>query len=324
MITLEDLSLAYRKAKVDLYYTSHPDLGMIADYEQDLYGNLKSLLSRVNGADEEWVTSPNFLGAWTLAAKGLRCDGADKKKFPPTGNGSLIYSSPKDEWDAACAAGVEIQAEFRLMAQPSMDFHVLSALWMLRVGCHYDKNLDECAYGSRLRRTTKGEFNARSLGSFRPYLKPFRDWRNGGIRAMRSALEAKKSIVALTADVSSFYHELNPEFMLKDDFNQKLDLPEILRHPGHKKLHRLFIGALQAWAKGTPLKKGLPVGLPASAVVANMALIDLDRLMRQQIAPLYYGRYVDDLILVMDGGDQFSSTADVWEWIFRRSGTLLD
>ena len=329
MITLEDLSLAYRKAKVDLYYTSHPDLGMIADYERKLHKNLQALLGKINGADEEWISSKGFLGEWTLAAKGLGCvaDDGDKKKFPPASIGCLIYSSPKDEWDAACAnlaEGTEVQAEFRLMAQASMDFHVLSALWMLQVGCHYDKKLDDCAYGSRLRRTTKGEFNTRSLGSFKSYLKPFRDWRNGGIRAMRSALEAKKSIVALTADVSSFYHELKPDFMLDDHFNQKLDLPESLDQPEQKKLHRLFIHALQAWAKTTPLKKGLPVGLPASAVVANMALIELDRLMQQQMTPLYYGRYVDDLILVMDGGKQFSSTAEVWEWIFRRSGTLLD
>lgn len=329
MITIEDLSLAYRKAKVDLYYTSHPDLGMIADYEQNLYEKLQSLLGRINGVDEGWVTSSDFLGEWTLAAKGLWCEEDDgrKKKFPPVSNGCLIYSSPKDEWDAACAnlaQKVEIQAEFRLMAQPGMDFHVLSALWMLCVGCHYDKHLDGCAYGSRLRRTTKGEFNERSLGSFKPYLKPFRDWRSGGIRAMRSALEAKKSIVALTADVSSFYHELKPDFMLNDGFNKRLGLDEILKKPKQKKMHRLFICALQAWASGTPLGKGLPVGLPASAVVANMALIDLDRLMQQQITPLYYGRYVDDLILVINGGDQFNSTAEVWEWIFARSGKLLD
>jgi hypothetical protein len=328
IFNLEDLSLAYRKAKVDLYYTSHPDLGMIADYEQDLHGKLQALLDKINGSDEDWIGSSEFLGPWTLAAKGLACRGIDGKKgkFPPTGCGSLIHSSPRDEWDAACAnlaEGAVIEAEFRLMARPSMDFHVLSALWMLQIGCHYDKNLDDCAFGSRLRRTTKGEFNERSLGSFKPYLKPFRDWRNGGIRAMRSALEAKKSIVALTADVSSFYHELQPDFMLSDSFNQLLDLPESLSQPEHKKLHRLFIGALQEWAKNTPLEKGLPVGLPASAVVANMALIELDRVIREQVTPLYYGRYVDDIILVMDGGKQFNSTEDVWEWIFGRSNSLL-
>lgn len=66
------------------------------------------------------------------------------------------------------------------------------------------------------------------------------------------------------------------------------------------RLHQLFITALEAWAKLTPLGKGLPVGLPASAVVANAALFKLDQFIEQQVVPLYYGRYVDDILLVME------------------------
>ncbi|WP_419601606.1 RNA-directed DNA polymerase, partial [Thiolapillus sp.] len=138
---------------------------------------------------------------------------------------------------------------------------------------------------------------------------------------MRTALEDNKKIVAVTADVSSFYHELNPGFMLKDEFNCLFDL-ELTEEDA--KLHRLFIAALQAWADKTPLKKGLPVGLPASAVVANMALIELDRMMERQVAPLYYGRYVDDFLLVMENGAGFDSTEDLWEWLFARSDGLLN
>jgi hypothetical protein len=71
------------------------------------------------------------------------------------------------------------------------------------------------------------------------------------------------------------------------------------------------------------LKKGLPVGLPASAVVANMALIELDRLIERQVAPLYYGRYVDDIMLVMENGAGLHSTVDLWKWLFARSGRKL-
>ena len=207
------------------------------------------------------------------------------------------------------------------MAKVSLDFHVLSALWMLKVGCQYDRNLTASSYGNRLRRGEDGEINPLSLGSFKPYLKPFRDWRDNGIQSMRTALEDNKKIVAVTADVSSFYHELNPGFMLKDEFNCLFDL-ELTEEDA--KLHRLFITALQAWADKTPLRKGLPVGLLASAVVANMALIELDRLMEKQVAPLYYGRYVDDFLLVMENGAGFNSTEELWEWLFARSDGLLD
>jgi hypothetical protein len=54
-----------------------------------------------------------------------------------------------------------------------------------------------------------------------------------------------------------------------------------------------------------------------------MALIELDRLVEQQIAPLYYGRYVDDILLVMENGADFRSTIELWEWLFARSGGKL-
>ena len=57
--------------------------------------------------------------------------------------------------------------------------------------------------------------------------------------------------------------------------------------------------------------------------VANIALIELDRLIERQVVPLYYGRYVDDLILVMENGSDIQSTEQLWEWLFARSGGLL-
>lgn len=326
MISLVDLGLAFRKAKVDLYYSTHASLSEIADYEEDLHANLSALRVKINGEDESWVKSSNFLGTWTLAAKSVDMS-AWKKYRAENGNG-LIFSSPSEEWQHACGALAEQEqpskpeAQFRVMAQCSLDFHVLSALWMMKVGHLFDAKLTDCAYGNRLRRKQNEQgINPLSLGSFKPYLKPFRDWRDNGINAMRFALDSGKKIVALTADVSSFYHELNPGFMLDSTFFADLlglDLSE-----EELKLHRLFILSLQAWAAKTPLKKGLPVGLPASGVIANVALVELDRIIERQVVPLYYGRYVDDILLVMENGSDFSSTKQLWNWLFARSENKL-
>lgn len=43
IISLEELGLAYRKAKVDLYYSSHVSLEAIASYEESLHTNLTVL-----------------------------------------------------------------------------------------------------------------------------------------------------------------------------------------------------------------------------------------------------------------------------------------
>ncbi len=326
MTNLHDLGLAYRKAKVDLYYSSHASLDAIADYEESIHDNLGTLLAKLQGDDETWVTQTEFIGGWTLGAKSVDMSRWEQYR-EQYGNG-LIHSSPAEEWAHACSLlgeGSEPQkpkAEFRVMARCSLDFHVLSTLWMLKVGHLFDAKLTSCAYGNRLRRTHNREaINPLSLGTFESYLKPFRDWRDNGIQAMRTALDADKRIVALTADVSSFYHELSPDFMLAPAF--VADVLALELSDSQAKLHRLFIHALKAWSAATPLKKGLPVGLPASAVVANVALAELDRIVEQQLAPLYYGRYVDDILLVMENGANFRSTAELWEWLFFRSAGKL-
>lgn len=321
MITLEDLILAWRKAKVDLYYSTNPPLLEIADYEDKLLDNLERLHQRINGEDQDWVTDPEFLGTWTLAPKAINFSGGTKKPVDDehaAKETTLIFASPDAEWESLTTDKREYPtAEFRLMARCSIDFHVFSALWMLRVGHLFDKPLGDNVYGSRLRRNGRDELNVMALGSFKPYLKPFRDWRDGAIKAMRNALTDKKDVIALTADVSSFYHQLNPGFMLNAGFHLKAN---VTLNEDETRLNQFFITALQAWAKNTPLQKGLPVGLPASAIVANAALIELDQFIDQQVVPLYYGRYVDDILLVMHNTSKFTTSNGFWEWVINRNG----
>lgn len=311
-VSLTDLGLAYRKAKVDLYYSTNPSLFAIANYEEELTANLTRLQGKLNGKSTAWVKTEKFLGDWTVAPKSIN-------PRPDSDEGSeagLIFAAPEDEW-ANLAEGNKPIAEFRIMASCSIDFHVLSALWMLEVGNHFDKALSANVYGSRLRRNRRQEINKLAMGSFKPYLRPFREWRDGGIKAMRSALADGRKVLALTADVSSFYHELNPGFMLDEAF---LKVAGVELNDRQAKLHRLFITAFQAWSQNTPLKQGLPVGLPASAVVANAALLRLDQFIEQQVIPLYYGRYVDDILLVMENTSDIRTTKQFWEWVFNRDG----
>ena len=66
---IERLGLAYRKAKVDLYYSTNVNLELIADYEDDLHKNLTELFSLINNDDEEWVKSKEFVGSWMFVPK---------------------------------------------------------------------------------------------------------------------------------------------------------------------------------------------------------------------------------------------------------------
>lgn len=322
-IELSRFGLAYRKAKADLYYSSDPDIFMIADYEDDLHNNLLNLKNWIDGDDESWAENAEFIGGWSLATKAVDITGWDDES-DLTG---LFFSSPAEKWEFLSSAKAKQgserpTAEFRLMANCSMQLHVLSALWILEVGHLFDEKLQNCAYGNRLRRKQdESDFNDLSLGSFSPYLKPFRDWRDNGLGAVRTALDAEKKVIAITADVKSFYHELNASFMLEPDFVEGVLGLDLNKY--QLKLNRLFVKSLSTWADLTPLRRGLPVGLPASALIANVALYELDRVIEQQIVPLHYGRYVDDILLVIENKSNIQSPQEVWEWIFSRTGNLL-
>jgi len=327
--TLARLITAYRKAKVDLYYSSNPSLLAIADYEDDLENNLKKLANKINGKSRAWVKEENFLGSWSLIPKSYsvkqqKRDDADCNCQNSEETGIVFASSARSQNKYKPCEGevVEHTATFRLMAECPIDFHVLASLWIMEVGAAFDAKLSDSVRGSRLRRTEQGEkkFNELSLGSFKPYLKPFKDWRDDGIQAMREGLKADKKLVALTADVSSYYHRLQPDFMLDEKFHQ---LVGIELNAEQKALNKLFIEAVKAWAKQTPLERGLPVGLPASAIIANMALFELDQIIEENLRPLYYGRYVDDIMLVLENTTEICSQQDLWELMANVSGDAL-
>lgn len=319
--TLDQIVVAYHRAKVDLYYASESRLFDMLEYEENIEANLEWLVRRLNGNDEEWVQQPGFVGTYTLAPKGV-----DIRHCTRTN--SFHWSDPASAWRALVlgAAGNRPTAEFRVMSLCSIGMHVLSTLWMQTAGAKMEAALGPEAMGSRLKRTRSGNLNTRAPGSFQHYYRPYGQWRDRGLAAMTAALDLGDSVIALTADVESFYHKLNPDFLLESEFTDRVLHIEL--SPDEQKLNRLFVASLRSWseyvaAEGGWTARGLPVGLPASAVVANLALVELDRIIVEEIQPLYYGRYVDDVILVMKDGPRFSSQRGMWHWIIDRSRGLL-
>ena len=80
IVSLSQLGLAYRKAKVDLYYSTNPSLFDIANYEDKLAINLARLKAQIEAADESWAKDPEFSGTWTLAPKAIKSSDNDRDK----------------------------------------------------------------------------------------------------------------------------------------------------------------------------------------------------------------------------------------------------
>lgn len=70
-LTIEDLLVAYRKAKADCFFeNTFPTAINFAEYEQDLLGNLNKLLDSLQSNDG-FYSNDDFIGEFRLLPKKL-------------------------------------------------------------------------------------------------------------------------------------------------------------------------------------------------------------------------------------------------------------
>lgn len=326
-VTLTDLFFAFRKAKADCFFERTICIAsQFAEYEQDLSRKLVELLTRLHAGQIEALFAES-LGQTRVVAKKLGAAAkVPKKNSVPDGHS--FFSDPARAFERLCSSH-DLTPEFRLVGEFPVEMHVLSALWINLAGHKFDAVLSKSAYGSRLRRyrpepgapkDSLGAYHLEAVGSFQPYFGPYKEWRNRGLKAIRTELEAGHAVVAISMDLTSYYHRVDPAFMADGRF---LAEAGIALSDWELQFTQDFTAALSEWSKrvatdmhvlGCSKREvtvgGLPIGLSLSRVVANALLVGLDRDIEQGLTPVYYGRYVDDLFLVLrDPGDLQSAEA---------------
>jgi hypothetical protein len=334
-LQISDLFYAYRKSKADCYFERSICISReFADYESNLPSHLATLLSQLKDGHIADVLAGN-LGRPRLIAKKLATRPKNKLKDSPRGHS--FFSDPTRAFTNLCDA-YTLTPEFRLVGDFPVAMHVLSALWINLVGHKYDARLSGDAYGSRLRRyrrdsgdpsETVGGYHIDAIGSFQPYFTPYKTWRERGMRSIREELRAERPVIAVSMDLTSYYHTIDPRFIANRYF---LDSTGIALSEWEYSFTSDFADALTKWSamikeallgfgcKGKGVRiGGLPIGLSIARVVANALLIELDRDIKQGLAPVYYGRYVDDMFLVLRDPGTISCTQDLMKYISART-----
>jgi hypothetical protein len=317
-ITRTDLAQAYRKAKADTLSEKSLNTAIAFDaFEENLYGNLEKLHQRLIKSEATWPTSAKFIGGYVFTPK--------KLTFPKENDlGHFISSDPTIAWKDALRRGTPV-AEFRPIADFSVAMHIISSLWVNKVGHRFDARLDASSYGARVRRYRShagtgntGKLQIDAIGTFTPYFSAYRAWRKHGMDAARQSLQRGNSVVVVTMDFQSYFHSVDPNFILNDKFRKKIGV-----EPKQSRLSlddleftRQVVQAMETWARQVPGfledgPAGLPVGAAAARVMANCLLFEFDRQMQVKLAPVYYGRYVDDVLLVLKATKTLTSPASI-------------
>lgn len=312
--TLGNLYVAYRKAKAEAFYeNTHFHALAFTKYEQNLDTNLRRLRGRLIARQADWHTDIAFIGDHAYLPKSVDCAAWDANH-----EGHFRALDPRQDWRHRFdEAGQAANASLRLVIRPTVDLQIVSALWILFVGHLFDASLDrKTSFGNRLRRsytTPKDDriaapgVNFATPGLFAPYFSAYQEWREGGLSAMEAALESGKSILAITMDIERFYHRVSPRFLLRPSFLSSIGLALTRQE---RQFTERVLTAMSTWYKATPdfdirPEGALPVGLSASKIIANVLLTEFDKTIVDKLSPIYYGRYVDDIFLVVnaDGTD---------------------
>lgn len=319
-ISLGDLYVAYRKAKVEAYYeNTHFHAIAFTEYEQKLHENLVRLHQELLAPGFNWTSDLSFIGDFAYLPKSI-----DSSIWDSEVDGHFRALDPLTDWEQRfLESKVRAPAKLRLIIRPAVDFQIVSALWIIKVGHLFDGVIKPTvSYGNRLRRSS-GEFgdprvnepaiNLTATGLFVPYFSAYRTWRENGLSAMEKSLEAGKNILAITMDIEQFYHRVSPKFLLRkkflDSIALKLSRQETL-------LTKALLNAIDSWYSSTPdyierPEGGIPVGLSASKIIANVLLANFDNDLVDRLMPIYYGRYVDDIFLVFENLESLTTAKQV-------------
>lgn len=331
-ISLEDLVVAYRKAKADCFFeNTFPTAIKFAEYEQNLLENLQALLNSLQG-DQGFADNDDYLGDIRLLPKKLSI-----KAKPDAGNGHVHFSSPARAFENLTRQS-DLIPEFRVIGDFPVDTHILSALWINMVGHKFDACLDDSCYGARLKRIRNDElldtdapkpFHISSIGSFAPYYQPYQKWRSDGLKAIRGELEKERDVIAVSLDLKSYYHLIDPMALSSEGLHKSLGLElspeeEDFTLELAKFLCRWSERASEFTKKTISGRKSIPgglvIGLTASRIISNALLHHWDCLVKEKVTPIHYGRYVDDMFLVLRDTGVITDSEDFMAFLQERMG----
>lgn len=218
------------------------------------------------------------------------------------------------------ASGGKIQ-EFLKMAYMPVELHLISVVWLMAYGKILDNELSTNALGNRLDDIGQGLENINpNRKIFKNYLSQYNLWWRNAITSCKDQLDGKRDVTMINFDIKSFYNNVDFDFEEIETFiNSKVGgYKTIENDPIHKilkQIHSKYRSVYyDAQGKSKERKKLtiLPIGLLTSFVLANWYLKDIDKKILD-LDPIFYGRYVDDFIIVFQGKSfsDFNNADDV-------------
>jgi len=312
-ISLEQISLAYKKLKQYAYYNKN-DLHIrekvsVFEADPEFKRRISKLHGFINGKNSEGPQYFNYLLSeidFRATPKTLEISDADASIDEQRNSDSKgTYIS-----NISSGKSYEVKSISYFFNGP-IELHLICVLWLMIDGFMLDKNLGNDCYGSRLVKKLNDLDNSDGR-LFVKYHELYSNWRDRGIKKARRMLENEHENVAIIGmDIKTFFYSCDIDFRaLGKDLDKICNKAEFQRSTSAQfllscieKIHNKYNAITKRYKlithESVAENNSLPIGLCSSAVIANWYLREFDNQIVEKINPAYYGRYIDDILIVI-------------------------
>lgn len=312
---LEDqLKRAYKKLKASVYYDKTLSIlrDKIVKYEAEngidekLEKLSRDIINNWSDIEEEQL---KFIGVSAFPKK-LRNEDESKNENRSNSN---IYSNIE--------AGPAKVDEIQYFINMKVEAYILGVLWVLLFGISIDSEMYEHSYGNRLKELFVNEDTENASMSpylFKPYFQQYESWRDYGLTQAKSVLTKSNDALILMLDFKSFYYQIhiNEENINGLKIHCKEKSKSILGEGLINKINMFVYKVIHEYSnKLREIDKEkvkerdiLPIGFPPSNIIANFFMSKFDQAISDGWNPVYYGRYVDDILII----DKIEKNSDIF------------
>lgn len=320
LFTIDDIKEAYNKLKRYYYYDGENYVvrRKIAEFEYDdneLENKLNKLKNYLNNYDNEQNNNiEKMFGeiSYYVLPKSFKNeqdvdDEEHYKKNIREEKGIIITNRFSLETENRLK-------EYNFFIDIPIELHIINVLWIMKLGYLLDSKLGDkvtCCYANRLEFDKEQKKIKKGKKLFKPYFIQYQEWRDNCINNAEKLLKDKKNIIICSLDIKRYYPSARVDYE-----NIKEDLENICEKKQYEKykfltdiisqIRKKYINSIEEIKNDIkeqndiPSEQSIPIGMLSSSIIANWYLRKFDNKIKEKLLPYFYGRYVDDMLIVFE------------------------
>jgi len=192
-----------------------------------------------------------------------------------------------------------------------IELYILDTLWTVFLAKIDNDNhiLSYDVYGNTINASAlfaddNIDFENRLL--FNRYFFRYTDWRNNAFQKLEDNYNKRKDSLLISLDIKSFFYSVKFNFDKLDNYFGDHALFKKIRPLTifMQRIYSAYLMKVSAYRVDLPKQSKhsyiLPIGLFSSMILGNIYLAEFDKSVHKQNQIIYYGRYVDDMLFVVN------------------------